>query len=102
MIYQTLLQAAKDKVCISFNYEGHFRKCSPHVIGTSPRGGMVLAYQYGGTSSSDTVPQWKCFEVALISNIKLEPNDEWQYAPTKGNPQRCVKSVEYRVINKED
>ncbi|GBR65849.1 hypothetical protein AA103581_2039 [Gluconobacter wancherniae NBRC 103581] len=102
VIYQILLQAAKEKVCVSFDYGDHFRKWSPHVIGNSPRGEMVLAYQYGGTSSRGAVPQWKCFEVALITNIKIETNDEWQYAPTKGNTQHCVKTIEYRVINKEN
>lgn len=63
----------------------------------------MLAYQYGGSTSKGSIPtvspDWKCFQISLIKNLEELPNDRWHYAPTKGNPQTCVKQVDYRVEN---
>lgn len=103
-IFEILLEAAKTKTCVQFIYEDQIRRCSPHVIGTSPgRGEMLLAYQYGGGTSRGQMPpvppEWKCFQVSKIRQIQALPNDAWQFAPTKGNQQSCVKEVVYRVEN---
>ncbi|MBS1044573.1 hypothetical protein [Gluconobacter cerinus] len=99
MIYQILLQAAKEKTSVHFFYNGYFRKCSPHIIGMGLQGPMVLAYQYAGASRSGIVPEWRCFAINRIAKLGLCPEDGWHFEATKGYLQTCVKAIDYRVKN---
>jgi hypothetical protein len=66
-----LLRAAiEQKRLVSFVYKDSPRVIEPHDYGIQNGSVKVLGYQVGG-SSSGPLPNWRWFEVNLISDIRL-------------------------------
>lgn len=55
---------------IRFSYDGHERIAEPHVAGIKGGRQGMLAYQTGGTSSSNRVPSWKLFYLDKMSGLE--------------------------------
>lgn len=64
-------QAITSKKLIEFTYGGHLRRVEPHVLGINAGITQVLCYQVGGSSSSDSLPNWRRFDLPKISMLKL-------------------------------
>ena len=92
----SLLREAMDRLRpVSGVYGGLPREFCPHVLG---RGGgflNVFVWQFGGeTSREGSLPEWRCFRVAGLSELALL-DGEWRAGePVKGHDQPCVDLAE--------
>ena len=60
--------AIANKRIIEFDYDGNHRIAEPHIYGTLDRKYELLAYQIGGGSSSDKIPNWRRVKLNKVSN----------------------------------
>lgn len=99
--YQTLREAIVKKKHVRCRYHGFSREICPHVIGLGKGGEeKVLTFQYGGGSSRGALPpggQWRCMEVAEISNVEVFDGDGWRTGRSHLRPQTCVKDIDVEV-----
>jgi len=98
--YEIIKQAILNKLCVTFDYDGHKRKMSPHVIGTKNSRSQALFYQYGGGSnrglSYDQTKNWRCIFIDEIKNLSIN-NDRFQSAYNHSRPQSCVDEVDVEI-----
>ena len=67
---QTIINAINNMEILGFTYKGNHRVVEPHAYGKGSDGNDLLrAYQTGGYSSSDGLPEWRLFEVNEICNL---------------------------------
>ena len=62
-------RAIQEKCLLEFTYKGHKRVIEPHVLGVKDGAVQVLGYQVDGTSQSGTVPDWRRFDLNLITGL---------------------------------
>jgi hypothetical protein len=88
--------ACRQQVLCAFG--GTPRELCPIVLGHSDGKEMVLAYQFGGASSTGLAPggEWRCFTVAGISDVSLR-DGPWLTGSSHEQPQACVKEVDLDV-----
>jgi hypothetical protein len=93
--YTVLADAISTKQQVVAHYHGEERVFSPHALGTKNGAYHVLVYQYAGGSRSGLPPggEWRCLDVAELSEIRLEPGP-WRTAPNVFNPQSCLDDIE--------
>ena len=83
---RTLREAIREGLQVEAHYRGHRRLFCPHVLGYSRRGNLnVLAYQFGGTSSSRDIAagspdNWRCFGVGELEAVGTHEG-AWHSAP---------------------
>lgn len=67
---ECLFQAITNLNIISFEYEGFHRVVEPFAYGINASGEQRMsAYQIGGQSSSNRIPEWKFFKLEEMTNI---------------------------------
>jgi hypothetical protein len=97
--YQLFREAILAGRNVIFDYKGHERVVSPHVIGF--KGGLekVLTYQFAGGSSSGLPPagEWRCLFLSEVSNVRVGDR-EWHTGYGHTQPQTCVDDVDVEVI----
>ena len=72
---QLIVKAVKEKLLLSFTYNGHLRTVEPHAYGISIAGNECLrCYQVSGGSSSGKVPDWKMMTTDKITGLSLSQN----------------------------
>src|SRR5579871_123448 len=69
-IDELLRTAISQRRLIRLKYHGKERIVEPHDYGIHKGSAKLLAYQVGG-SSSGPLPNWRWFEIALISDLSL-------------------------------
>lgn len=79
---ELIRKALADKLVIEFDYGDHRRVVEPHVYGQKDGKDQLLAYQVQGESSSDELPEWRRFDIAKMSNVKLTENHFTGRRPT--------------------
>lgn len=97
--YAVIKNAVLNKHSLTALYKQHIRKFCPHRIGWDADGEEhVLAYQYGGSSSSSLPSdgEWRCFKVNEFHRIETNL-DEWRSGTSSGNPNNCVLKVDTEV-----
>ncbi len=97
--YNILKNAVLGRYCLTATYKRHQRKLSPHVIGTNDKHEEhLLAYQYGGSSSSGLPNggEWRCFKVEDLTNIERS-NDPWQSTLTSRAGNSCITRIDAEV-----
>jgi hypothetical protein len=103
MSYALIRQAILEKKAIYATYSGLHREMCPHVIGTKNGKPQALFYQYGGESSSRPIQpdgspdNWRCIEIAKLSNVQIADVGIWHTAPDHSRPQTCVGDVDVAV-----
>lgn len=97
VILNTLLtQAIREKRRVLATYDGHRREFCPHVLGYKDGVEVVLAYQFGGSSSKGPVAgEWKCFTVSNLKGIAITSGD-WRI--DSGNSLPRLQSCIHRAI----
>lgn len=96
--FETVRQAMASRQIVVGVYDGHPREMCPHCLGYGKAGEeMALFYQFGGTSRSGAVPQWKCMRLAGLQIIEVHAG-QWQTGTDHGKPQVCVKQVVAEVM----
>lgn len=97
--YQALRAAILAKKQAIFTYGGHERVVCPHILGTKGGREHVLAYQFGGASSSGLPPggEWRCFEIHRIGDV-LSQDGAWHTGDSHKQPQSCVDRIDVQVV----
>lgn len=93
--YTVLTEAIRTKQQVVASYHGERRIFSPHALGTKRSVEHVLVYQFAGGSDSGLPPdgEWRCLEVAELSDIEPRP-DAWHTAVNVFNPQSCLDDID--------
>ena len=96
--YAALRQAILDREQVSCMYQGHFRLCCPHTIGTTNGVPLVLVYQFGGSSKSGLPPdgEWRCLDIPAMTQVRVH-SGEWHTGYRHTRPQTCVKQVDIDI-----
>jgi len=96
--YRLIWQALRQRRQITFSYHGLPRECCPVILGYAADGREVLfAYQFSGATSSKTkLPQWRCFYVEGIGDLRSRPG-YWLEGTNHTQAQTCVRFVDVDV-----
>lgn len=94
-VYSLLAEAISSKQQVVARYHDQERLFSPHALGAKRGVAHVLVFQYAGGSESGLPPggEWRCLDVAELSDIRLEPGP-WRTAPNVFNPQTCLDEID--------
>ena len=69
---QTIINAIRNKQCLSFSYEGHQRIIEPHAYGVSKKGkGIIRAFQTQGSHVSSHQDGWHIFSLEKMNSLTL-------------------------------
>jgi hypothetical protein len=79
-------------------YGGHYRELCPHIIGHTGSEEKVLAFQFGGSSSSKLPPggEWRCLVLANVTDVRLR-DGPWRAGGSHRQQQRCVEDIDLDV-----
>jgi len=96
--YKLIFRALRRREQLTFSYQELPRECCPVILGYAADGREVLfAYQFSGaTSSKTTLPQWRCFSVEAISDLRSRPG-YWLEGSSHRQAQTCVHFVDVDV-----
>jgi hypothetical protein len=96
--YTLIFQALRGREQVTFSYQGLPHECCPVILGYAADGREVLfAYQFSGATSSKTkLPQWRCFYVASIADLRSRPG-AWLEGTSHTHAQSCVHFVDVDV-----
>jgi hypothetical protein len=80
---------------IRCRYKGLARDICPHILGHSGEQEKALVYQYAGESASGLPAggEWRCLDLAEVSDIRLHPAGRWHSGHSHRRPQHCVERV---------
>lgn len=76
-------------------YKGLVREICPHILGHTQQKEKALVYQFGGQSSTRLPArgEWRCFDLAEVSDIELHEAGVWFTSKRHTKTQRCVDRV---------
>jgi hypothetical protein len=96
--YRLIFQALRRRDQLTFSYQGLSRECCPVILGYAADGREVLfAYQFAGATSSKTkLPQWRCFYVEGVGDLRPRPG-AWLEGTSHTQAQSCVHFVDVDV-----
>ena len=96
--YQLIMQAMSTRRQVLCMYGGFARAICPIILGHTAGRERVLAFQFAGGASSGLQAggQWKCFDVAGMSEVELR-DGRWHSGRSHRQPQYCVAEVELDV-----
>lgn len=95
-IYQLFRNAIAAEQQVVCTYRGHRREVCPHIIGTGKDGAeVVLAWQFGGTSSQGLPPggQWRCLRLRNVTHATAR-NGRWHSGGDHRSTQTCVAEID--------
>jgi hypothetical protein len=79
-------------------YQGYYRELCPLIIGHTRGKERVLAFQFGGQSSSG-LPlggNWKCLDLSHVKDAELRAG-AWREGERHSKQQTCVEDVDLDV-----
>jgi hypothetical protein len=96
--YDTLRRAIIARRQVTCIYDGLFRECCPHAIGTKRGRTHVLLFQFAGQSSRGLPPggQWRCMDVEALSQVTAR-DGPWFTDPRHSKPQTCIDVIDVEV-----
>jgi hypothetical protein len=96
--YKLIFRALRRREQLTFSYQGLPRECCPVILGYAADGREVLfAYQFAGATSSKTkLPQWRCFHVEGIDDLRSRAG-AWLEGTSHTQAQSCVYFVDVDV-----
>jgi hypothetical protein len=79
-------------------YKGYYRELCPIIIGHTRGQERVLAFHFGGHSSSGLPAHgnWKCLDLSQIDDPKLR-DGLWHEGASHTKQQTCVEDVDLDV-----
>jgi hypothetical protein len=94
-LFRKAILAEKQVTCV---YRGKYRELCPVIIGHADGEEKVLAFQFGGESTSRLPPrgQWRCLYLARVSNMRLR-DGPWHEGTRHQTTQSCVVDVDVDV-----
>jgi len=96
--YRLIRKAIQNEQQITCRYRGHERELCPHIIGCTDGEEKLLAWQFGGTTSSTLPPggEWRCLRIAGISEVKAREG-RWHTGSGHRTTQRCVQEIDLDI-----
>jgi general stress protein 26 len=98
--YRLIWQAARARKQLTFTYSGSYREACPHIVGYKQSGeAAVLAFQFGGRSTSKPLPpigEWRCFTVDKITDVQAR-DGRWHSGKGHSKTQPCIQHVDVDV-----
>lgn len=96
--YKLFRRAILEEKQVTCVYNGHYRELCPHIIGYTNDEEKVLAFQFGGASSSKLPPrgEWRCLLLANVKDARLR-NGPWHAGGSHRQQQRCVEDIDLDV-----
>jgi hypothetical protein len=96
--YKLFRRAILEEKQITCVYNGHYRELCPHIIGYTNDEEKVLAFQFGGSSSSKLPPrgEWRCLVLANVEDVRLREGP-WRAGGSHSQQQRCVEDIDLDV-----
>ncbi len=94
-LFRDAILGEKQVVCV---YGGHYRELCPVIIGHTQGEEKVLAFQFGGTSSTKPPPrgEWRCLYLSRVTDAVLR-DGPWREGGRHSKPQRCVDDVDLDI-----
>ena len=94
-LFREAMLRQKQVVC---QYQDYFRELCPIVLGYKDREEKVLAYQFGGQSSSLLPPggAWKCLYLSEVRDAELR-DGPWREGSEHRKEQTCIDIVDLDV-----
>jgi hypothetical protein len=94
-LFRRAILQEKQVTCI---YNGHHRELCPHIIGCTDGEEKVLAFQFGGSSSTKLPPrgEWRCLVLANVTDVRLR-DGPWRGGSSHRQQQRCVEDIDLDV-----
>ncbi|MGA7489718.1 MAG: pyridoxamine 5'-phosphate oxidase family protein [Xanthobacteraceae bacterium] len=98
--YRLIWNAARIRKQITFTYGGRYREACPHIVGYNPSGeAAVLAFQFGGASTSKPLPpkgEWRCFAIGKMTEVQAR-GGRWHSGEGHSKTQPCIQFVDLDV-----
>jgi hypothetical protein len=96
--YQVLRQAVVNRQQVTCIYQGRYRECCPHAIGTKQGQQHVMMFQFAGDSSKGLPPggEWRCMDVNQLSNVSVK-DGPWHTRDDHTRPNTCIDVVDVDV-----
>ena len=96
--YRLFRRAILEEKQITCVYNGHPRELCPHIIGHTYDEEKVLAFQFGGTSSTKLPPkgQWRCLKLENVEQARLR-DGPWHVGIGHSQQQSCVEDIDLDV-----
>ena len=97
-IYRLFRQAILEEKQVTCVYGGHRRELCPHILGHTKGEEKVLAFQFGGTSSSKLPPkgEWRCLKLENVEQARLQ-DGRWHAGGSHRQQQSCVEDIDLDV-----
>ena len=96
--YKLFRRAILEEKQVTCVYNAHRRELCPHIIGHTKGQEKVLAFQFGGTSSSKLPPggEWRCLVLANVEDVRLR-GGPWHAGGSHSQQQRCVEVIDLDI-----
>jgi predicted DNA-binding transcriptional regulator YafY len=96
--YMLIREAILNEQQVTCLYSGHAREICPHIIGRTGGEETLLAWQFGGRTSSVLPPggEWRCFKVSDMRDVKVR-DGRWHTGSRHRTAQTCVGDVDLDV-----
>jgi hypothetical protein len=96
--YHLIRQAIIDQNQVTCSYQGLYRECCPHCIGTKRGRLHVLMFQFAGQSSRGLPPggNWRCMDIDDLTQVTVQ-SGPWHTDPRHSRPQTCIDVVDIEV-----
>ena len=96
--YQLFREAILGERQVICTYQGYARELCPLVLGHTNGRERLLAYQFGGESSSGLPPggAWKCFELSQVEEAELRYG-QWHEGGRHRKEQTCVERIDLDI-----
>jgi hypothetical protein len=97
-MYLLLREAILGEKQVTCIYQGHYRELCPVIIGHTRGEEKVLAFQFGGTSSTELPPrgEWRCLYLARVKDAALRAGP-WREGSRHKTTQTCVEDVDLDI-----
>jgi hypothetical protein len=96
--YALMRRAIVEHFPLTAYYKGSIRHFSPYALGADKeRQPATFVWQYGGKSDSGPLPDWRCFKLRYLSQVRRN-KDPWRDEQgSHGNANSCVVNVDVEV-----
>lgn len=96
--YRLIRKAILAEHQITCIYGDHYRELCPHILGYSDGEEKLLAFQFGGESSTHLPPggEWRCLSVGDMRDVHAREGP-WHAGRSHRKQQSCVEEVDVDV-----
>lgn len=96
--YSLIRDAIENERQVTCTYQGHHRELCPHIIGWTGGKERLLAFQFGGSSSSGLPAdgEWKCLALAQVRDARAR-DGEWHTGSSHQATQTCVQVIDLDI-----